>query len=154
MTIKSYQWLASSTVPDGWKIRVIGTGREYLLSPEGRTYHTRFSAYQHMVGDDCNEQDIRAIKGTLGHEGWHEDSCLPKDWLYKILQGRIYRTGKIWRSYRFISREHVVLESIKSAILFMKEHNYSRVITKRCKRFWRNQNRNRNSKISNLLHSL
>ena len=147
MTIKSYQWLASSTVPDGWKIRVIGTGREYLLSPEGRTYHTRFSAYQHMVGDDCSEQDIRAIKGTLGHEGWHEDSCLPKGWLYKLLQGRIYRTGKIWRSYRFISREHVVLESIKSAILFMKEHNYSRVITKRCKRFWRNQNRNRNSKI-------
>ena len=146
-TLMSYQWLPSSTVPDGWKIRVIGTGREYLLSPEGRTFHTRFSAYQHMVGEKYSEEEVMLIRGTLGHEGWLEDSCLPKGWLYKLLQGRIYKTGKIWKSYRFISREHMVLESIKSAILFMKEHNYSRVITKRCKRFWRNQNRNRNSKI-------
>jgi len=136
-SIQSYQWIDSDTIPSGWKMRIVGTAKEYLIDPEGRTFNTRFSALQHMVNDKYEESDIDLVKSKLSYEGWNGNSFLPEGWLYKLHEGRVHKTKKVWRSYRFISRENIVLESIKLAVKFMKQNKYSRAITKNFRKYFK-----------------
>ena len=129
-SLQSYQWIESDSIPIGWKMRVVGTDKEYFMNPDGRTFHTRFSAFQHMVNERYQVEEIKLIKSKLNHEGWKENSFLPTGWLYKLHQGNNPSTKKLWRSYRFISRENTILESIKLAVKFMKQNKYSHKITK------------------------
>ena len=145
-SIQSYQWIESDSLPGGWKLRVIGTGREYLLNPEGRTFQTRFSAFLHMVNEEADEKDLEEMRSKLCFEGWNEDSALPKGWLYKLRQGRS-RAGNKWKHVYLLSRENKVFETIKSAVKFMKQNRYSRVIAKKCKKFLLESVRNNNSKL-------
>merc|ERR1712129_323621 len=137
-------WLEDETIPNGWKRRVIGaSGKESILRSDGRQFMTRCSALQNMMEENHKIEDIRIMRSKLCHEGWNEDNCLPEGWLYKLWESKI--NGKTCRSYRFLSTEGPILESMKMAMEFMRTSGtYSRKIIKNCKRFLKKGNRNKN----------
>jgi len=142
--LKRDGWLEDETVPTGWKRRVIGaSGRESILRPDGKQFMTRCSALQAMMEENHDDEDIQSMRSKLCYEGWNEDNCLPEGWLYKLWEAKV--NGKTCRSYRFFSVEGNILESMKTAMEFMKAcGTYTRKTIKNCKKFLKKGNRNKN----------
>lgn len=75
---------SDSTLPDGWKLKVLGTGTQQkiqIFSPDGNSFFCRRSALQHMVKEGFNEEEIEDMRNCLRHENWEEDPLLPKGML-------------------------------------------------------------------------
>ena len=143
---KRGDWFEDETVPTGWKRRVIGaSGRESILRPDGKQYMSRITALQAMTEENYEGEIIQSMRSKLCHEGWGQDNCLPEGWLYKMWESTL--TGKTLRSYRFLSPEGSVLESVKMAMEFMRQcGTYSRSVIRNCKKFLKKGNRNKNGK--------
>ena len=85
---KKYKWSdGGDSLPAGWRKRV-GEGEarwEYVLSPEGRMYRSRFVAVQDMLKRNYGEEEVAEMRDKLvQEEGWKTDHLLPVDWLYKV----------------------------------------------------------------------
>merc|ERR1719319_270829 len=85
---KKYNWSdGGDSLPAGWKSRVSeGEAKmEWILSPEGRMYRTRYVAVLDMVKKEYSEERVEEMKRSMEeHEGWERSELLP--------QGRMYRT--------------------------------------------------------------
>ena len=85
---KKYKWSdGGNSLPKGWKRRV-GDGEsqwEWVLSPEGRMYRSRFVALQDMIKRQYSEEEVSEMRELLvQEEQWKRDHLLPVDWLYKV----------------------------------------------------------------------
>ena len=75
---------SDSTLPDGWKLKVLGAGTQQkiqIFSPDGNSFFCRRSALQHMVKEGFSEEEIEDMRNCLRHENWEEDPLLPKGML-------------------------------------------------------------------------
>ena len=72
---------SDSTLPDGWKLKVLGSGTQQkiqIFSPDGSSFFCRRSALQHMVKEGFSEEEIEDMRNCLKHENWDDDPLLPK----------------------------------------------------------------------------
>ena len=56
-------WIEDETVPAGWTSRVIGSsGKEFIFRPDGKQFVMRCIALQHMVENNYNIGEIKAMR--------------------------------------------------------------------------------------------
>ena len=138
---KREDWLVDETVPRGWRRRVHETsGKEFILSPDGKQFVNRINALLYLYEKSPKSSEIAEMKIKLSHEGWKEDKLLPEGWLCKILESK--QNDRIQRSYKFLSREGTIFESMKSALEFMEICGYySEDSMENCKKFLKNDSK-------------
>ena len=127
-----YQWQSSSTVPAGWKIRRSEgkSDMQYVLSPSGNQYKSRFSAIQDMMKNpeiySTHEVDTMRKK-MVEHESWIMHDNLPDQWVYKISwEGHTKDRAAPKSSIIILSREGAFFTSFKAANQHMDLHGYSK----------------------------
>ena len=111
-------WVEAATVPPGWMVRP-GAGKEtkeWVLRPDGRQFMTRCIALQYLAKEGADQEDIDLLRNSLVHEGWQVDELLPKDWLFKVKEGKLGSTN----GYKMMCREGQLLESAKAAMDYIQ----------------------------------
>jgi len=112
-------WIEDETVPTGWKRRFHkASGKEFILGPDGRQYKSRAKALLQMYEDNSTAEEINLLQQKLCHEGWEGSEHLPDGWLYKVNESKV--NGKTNRSWKFLSSEGLLFESVKSSLDYMK----------------------------------
>ena len=139
---KKYKWNAGGkSLPKGWKRRV-GDGEsqwEWVLSPEGKMYRSRFVALQDMIKRQYREEEVAEMRQLLvQEEQWHTDPLLPPDWLYKVKWSGTDESGRLSENITYISSDGQVFESNKSVCDYVREAGcYSQVEVDNCSEFQR-----------------
>ena len=122
-----YQWQeGDDSVPPGWKVRVCDgeTDREYILSPEGLPYRTRFVAIQDMFKRNFSRSDIEIMKiKMIQYEKWEKSELLPNGWMFKIISEGRTKDGKWYSSIHCLSNEGITFESMRTIIEHLKSSN-------------------------------
>ena len=111
--------MESNTVPPGWKVRPgcgKEAGKEWVLRPDGRQFMTRCIALQYLAKEGADQEDIDLLRNSLVHEGWKKDNLLPKDWLFKVKEGKLGSTN----GYKMMCKEGQLLESAKAAMDYIQ----------------------------------
>merc|ERR1719244_1133640 len=71
---KKYTWFdGGSSLPQGWKKRTSeGDSQfEWILSPEGRMFRSRYVAIQDMIKRNCGDDEVEEMREKLvGEENW------------------------------------------------------------------------------------
>ena len=83
MTSKGYTWAASSTLPQGWKVRRTTGKHERLLSPEGEEVRSRRAEIQLLFSTNAPPEKLAEMIASLKHEGWESSEDLPVGWRFK-----------------------------------------------------------------------
>ena len=118
-TKRREDWVESDTVPPGWKVRPgcgKEAGKEWVLRPDGRQFMTRCIALQYLAKEGADQEDIDLLRNSLVHEGWKKDNLLPKDWLFKVKEGKLGSTN----GYKMMCKEGQLLESAKAAMDYIQ----------------------------------
>ena len=154
---KKFTWKeGDESLPKGWKQRLVikeedgekeregvpeDLRREYILSPEGITYRSRFVAVLDMFKRGCSQDDIEVMKVKMVHyENWEKSSFLPAGWMFKkICEG--FDQHKSWyANYHYLSREGEVFDSMRKVITHMKSTpGYDEKDEENCKEFIQDQ---------------
>ena len=111
-------WVEADTVPPGWMVRP-GAGKEtkeWVLRPDGRQFMTRCIALQYLAKEGADQKDIDLLRESLIYEGWQVDELLPKDWLFKVKEGKLGSTN----GYKLMCKEGQLLESAKAAMDYIQ----------------------------------
>ena len=139
---KKYKWNdGGKSLPKGWKRRV-GDGEsqwEWVLSPEGKMYRSRFVALQDMIKRQYREEEVAEMRQLLvQEEQWHTDPLLPPDWLYKVKWSGTDESGRLSENITYISSDGQVFESNKSVCDYVRDAGcYSQVEVDNCSEFQR-----------------
>ena len=141
---KKYEWTdGGDFLPVGWKSRISeGESKmEWLLSPEGKMYRTRYIALLDMLKKDYPEDRLMEMKmSMIKHEGWSSNELLPSGWLFKVIWEGFTEDQKWNQTIRFLSREGQVLESMKSVLEMLENlENYTEEDVDNCKEFLKRQ---------------
>ena len=141
---KKYEWNdGGDYLPAGWKSRVSeGESKmEWFLSPEGRMYRTRYMAIQDMLKKGYPEESLLEMKmSMIRHEGWSASQLLPADWLFKVIWEGFTEDQKWNQTIRFLSKEGVVLESMRSVLeLLEASEDYTQEDIENCREFLKQQ---------------
>ena len=72
----------ASPLPPGWRVRVCGS-QSYVVSPEGRQFRNKRKALQHMILEQCPEEQVSMMRQAMGDEGWKASEYLPDNWRTK-----------------------------------------------------------------------
>jgi len=112
-----------STVPHGWKLKLsqCSSGAQQkvqILAPDGSSFLCRRSALQHMAREGFSEEEIEEMRQCLKHEGWEEDSLLPRGW--RVRKSENTTNGVLDVDYTCMSSEGEVFNSLKTALEFME----------------------------------
>ena len=83
------------------------------------TFVFRCIALQYLAKEGAGQEDIDLLRKSLVHEGWKEDKLLPKDWLYKVKEGKLGSTN----GYKMMCKEGQLLESAKAAMDYIQVIN-------------------------------
>ena len=83
--ISNHKWFDDSSLPSNWKTRRCETDlkRSYYLSPEGQQFLTAFTAIQHMVDNNYDQEAIKLMRKKMDKEGWEYSQDLPEGWQIK-----------------------------------------------------------------------
>ena len=150
---KKFTWKdGDESIPKGWKSRLYvkeedeekeregvpdDLRREYILSPEGLTYRTRFVAIVDMFKRGCSQKDIEVMKVKMvNYENWEKSSLLPTGWIFKkISEG--FDSHKNWYSnFHYLSREGQVFDSMRKVVAHLTSTpGYEQKDEERCKEF-------------------
>ena len=145
---KKYKWSEGGTsLPKGWKRRV-GDGEsqwEWVLSPEGRMYRSRFVALQDMIKRQYREEDVAEMRELLVQEGqWKTDRLLPVDWLYKVKWSGKDESGRSSENITYLTSDGQVFDSNKAVCDFVKENSgYTAHEAANCAEFQRRRSEKR-----------
>ena len=137
---KKYEWKeGDETVPGGWKTRVSegDSKMEWILSPEGRMYRTRYTAVLDMIKRGQKHRLVEEMKEKMvAVEGWESSDLLPSSWLFKVIWEGFTQDQKWSQTIRFLSREGEVLESMKSVLELLEGRaEYSEEDRDSCREF-------------------
>ena len=162
---KKFTWKeGDESLPKGWKSRLYvkeedseeGEGekrekeregvpedlrREYILSPKGLTYRSRFVAILDMFKRGCSQEDIEVMKVKMvNYENWEKSSLLPTGWMFKkISEG--FDMHKNWYSnFHYLTAEGQVFDSMKKVVSHLQcTPGYDQKDEERCKEFIQQQ---------------
>merc|ERR1719319_2044051 len=133
------------SLPPGWRRRIAegGAGMEFILSPEGRQYRSRFVAIQDMIRKGSSVEEVQVMRTKLVEfEGWEENALLPEGWLFKVhWEGFVPHKNSVQSSLSFLSSEGGAFESMKTAKEFMEGQGYSGSDLSNCSEFLRARSR-------------
>ena len=134
-----YDWSdGDKTVPKGWKLRISESESEWqwMLSPDGAQFRSRYTAVQHMVKKKYKRKEIEEMKELMIlHEGWQRSSLLPKNWLFKIKSEGFTKDKKWYSSIHYFTEEGETIESFKNVLTKLKETNASSKTIENCNQF-------------------
>jgi len=110
------------SLPAGWFKRVAegNAQMEYILSPEGEQFKTRFSAIQNMFKTNVDPLVIEEMREKLTFEGWERIALLPTGWMFKRAWEGTDTRGRMLSNTHYLSKEGNVFESAKTATEFME----------------------------------
>ena len=114
------------SLPEGWFKRIAegNSQTEYILSPEGVQFKTRFSAIQNMFKTEADPLIIEQMREKLTFEGWESIALLPAGWMFKRAFEGTDARGRIISNTLYLSKEGSVFESAKAAVDFMLSCGY------------------------------
>ena len=114
------------SLPEGWFKRVAegNAQMEYILSPEGEQFKTRFAAIQNMFKNNADPYIIEQMKSKLTFEGWETIALLPEGWMFKRAWEGTDTRGRQISNTHYLTKEGNVYESAKNAIEFMESTGY------------------------------
>ena len=122
-------WEDTNTLPRGWKIRNSESKQQFILSPHGVQYKTRFSAIQDMIkkSDVYSTEMIESMRHMMIlHESWETSPLLPTNWLFKVIwEGKVKSKSTYQSSVYFLSSEGFYFTSAKNALDYLKATEYS-----------------------------
>ena len=134
-----YEWNdGDNTVPKGWKLRISESEAEWqwMLSPDGAQFRSRYTAIQHMMKKNYKKEDIEEMKELMIlHEGWQRSELLPENWLYKILCEGFTKDKKWYSTIRYFTEDGETIESMKNVLIKLKEINASAKTIEKCNQF-------------------
>ena len=52
-----------------------------------RVNRTLFPGLQHLIRENCDQEEISAMRESLVHEGWERGDFLPEDWMIRKSEG-------------------------------------------------------------------
>ena len=155
---KKYTWKdGDDSLPKGWKQRLYvkeedadekerdgvpeDLRREYILSPEGLTYRSRYVAILDMFKRGCSQTDIEVMKVKMVHyENWEKHSLLPAGWMFKKISEGFTKDKKWYSTLHYLSREGQVFDSMKNVLAhFDNSPGYNKEDGERCKEFMQDQ---------------
>jgi hypothetical protein len=94
---------ATTTVPEGWRIRTTAKGTVTITAPDGASFESRSAALRHMVLSGYSAEEREEMRAHLHHEGWADSPLLPAGWKLLRAQGWMEVTeiilAKICRFY-------------------------------------------------------
>ena len=92
-----FNWSEDKLLPSGWKSRIAdgAEGRKYFLMPDGNQFPSLFSAFQFMVKEKYDSEDIDETRKCLKQEGWEYDALLPSGWQCRISKGKNLYIGRL-----------------------------------------------------------
>ena len=76
-------WVTKDSLPQGWKIREVDSGKQFFLAPDSKQFSGRRAALVHMINNNFNSEDIKIMRKSMMEDGWMESEYLPKDWIFK-----------------------------------------------------------------------
>ena len=122
-----FAWRPSDSVPPGWKVRSSGESeaagsKEYILSPEGVQYKTRFVALQDLAAKSAPQEVQEELRRKMvEHENWEESPLLPDGWLFKVTwEGKGGKGGRWNSNLRYLSRDGVAFDSMKEVLAHLQ----------------------------------
>ena len=118
------------SLPLGWKKTNYGksTGKgEYVMSPEGVKYKSRFVALQQMIKMNSSSDEVEFMKLKMReHEDWEISEYLPEGWMFKVHWEGFTKDNKCStkdKKYNeniiYMSREGQSFHSLKKATEFI-----------------------------------
>ena len=72
----------ASPLPPGWRMRVCGS-QSYVVSPAGLQFRNKRKALQHMILEQCPQEQVSTMRQAMGDEGWKVSEYLPENWRTK-----------------------------------------------------------------------
>ena len=106
---KGNKWEENSeSVPKGWKRRICeGESKaEFILSPTGAQFKSRYVAIQDMIKNEFDEEEVKEMKSKMiEFEGWEESELLPKGWMYKVHWEGLTKDNKWSSNIHYLSKE-------------------------------------------------
>ena len=143
---QKYTWIdGGDSLPPGWKTRTSkGEAKmEWILSPEGQSYRTRFVAIQDMKKQGASHEELKQMKKKMiQYEGWQVSDSLPRGWQFKVVWEGVLGNGRKSQTIHYLSRECQPFESIKQVKDFMIScDDYSEEDLRKCNEFLRLQNK-------------
>ena len=123
VTQKRSEWRDDDTLPEGWKIKSVGTGagfhRYLFLSPRGQLLSGYFQAVLNLLENGFPEEDLEKMKGHMVLNGWTRSDYLPPGWMVYNRQARredgvilMSDEGRRFNSY-LQAKEHMKLHYIQ-----------------------------------------
>ena len=133
-----YEWEeGDQSLPTGWSRRVAEgrAGTEFILSPDGEQFKTRFAALMTMYRTHADLVKIEEMKSKLSCEGWDGSELLPEGWLYRRAWEGFGRSGRTLSTTLYLSREGQCYDSVRAATEFIDStEGYYRTDTDNLKR--------------------
>ena len=154
---KKFSWKdGDESLPKGWKSRLYvkeedeekeregvpeDLRREYILSPEGLTYRSRFVAILDMFKRGCSQDDIEVMKVKMVHyENWEKSALLPAGWMFKKISEGFTKDKKWYSTLHYFSREGQVFDSMKNVLAHLDSSaEYNKEDGEKCKEFLQDQ---------------
>ena len=134
-----YEWNdGDNTVPKGWKLRISESEAEWqwMLSPDGAQFRSRYTAIQHMMKKNYKKEDIEEMKELMIlHEGWQRSELLPENWLYKVKSEGFTKEKQWYSTIHYFTEDGDTIESFKNVLAKLKEANASAETLEKCKQF-------------------
>ena len=134
-----YEWnKGDETVPKGWKLRISDSEAEWqwMLSPDGCQFRSRYTAVQDMIKRKYKDRDIEEMKELMIlHEGWQRSNLLPKNWLFKVVCEGFTKDKKWYSTIHYFSDQGESFGSMKGVLDKLKEVEVSSQIIENCKQF-------------------
>ena len=118
----------SESLPPGWERRVGGTTKmEFIKSPDGVQYKSRFVALQDLAAKSAPQEILDDLRRKMvEHENWEESSLLPEGWLFKVIwEGTGGKDGRWNSNLRYLSREGVAFDSMKEVVAHLQLYHQS-----------------------------
>ena len=140
----NYQWnKEDETIPEGWMSRVVPGAKSTMLflSPDGIQFNTRRVAFQHLVKNGQDEEEIGKMRNCLQHEGWEFNADLPNLWMY--WQAAKSYSGSS-RSIKILTDEGQIFESFLTATDFLSSsEKYGKDDVEKIKKFMKEKSAER-----------
>ena len=109
---------------------------QWMLSPEGRMYRTRYVALVDMLRRAASPQEVAAMKELMvRHEGWQASPLLPAGWLFKVKCEGWTKDKKWYSTIHYLSEDGQTFESMRNVLKHLAAGQATEAALEACKQF-------------------
>ena len=109
---------------------------QWILSPDGRQFRSRYTAVQDMIKRENKRRDVEEMKELMIlHEGWQRSDLMPNNWLFKVVCEGFTKDKKWYSTIHYFSDQGDTFVSMKGVLKRLKEVGASPKVIENCNQF-------------------